>query len=186
VTTLDVGCGRDKFPGAVGADLIALPGVDVVFDMNQPWPFLSGSFQRILCKHSLEHASDLVAVMREIHRVASRGAVVEIIAPHFASDNFFSDPTHRVPFGYRTMNYFAADLDFQWNYYTTERFRIVARRISFRSEAFEGLRSNKKNPARWFGLEALVNRFPRIYERFFAFTVPASEVYFRLEVLKEA
>jgi hypothetical protein len=82
------------------------------------------------------------------------------------------------------MNYFADDLDFPWNYYTQERFKILARRISFRSHAFQGLRSTKINPAKWVGLESLINKFPRVYERFFAFTVPASEVYFRLQVMK--
>jgi ubiquinone/menaquinone biosynthesis C-methylase UbiE len=47
-------------------------------------------------------------------------------------------------------------------------------------------RDVKSNIARAVGLEWLVNRFPRAYERFFAYLLPASEVYFKLRVEKEA
>ncbi len=37
---LDVGCGSRKLPGALGMDILSLPSVDVVHDVNRtPWPF---------------------------------------------------------------------------------------------------------------------------------------------------
>lgn len=182
---LDVGCGTDKYPGSVGADWIRLPGVDLVCDLNAaPWPFRDNSFQHIVCRHSLSHMWDLIPVLREIHRVAAPGCVVEVIAPHYASDNFYSDPTHRLAFGYRTMNYFAANLPFHWRYYTELRFNILDRHLSFRGHRLHPGQPRHLNPARWIGFEWLVNAFPRLYERFFAFVLPVSEVYFRLEVVK--
>ena len=36
---LDIGCGANKAPGFVGMDMRALPGVDIVHDVEQyPWP----------------------------------------------------------------------------------------------------------------------------------------------------
>ena len=47
--TLDVGCGRDKIPGALGVDRVALPGVDVVHDLDSyPWPFEDSSFEALV------------------------------------------------------------------------------------------------------------------------------------------
>ena len=36
---LDIGCGRQKFPGTMGLDERAFPGVDVVSDLNNRLPF---------------------------------------------------------------------------------------------------------------------------------------------------
>ena len=37
---LDLGCGLRKTPGSVGCDMISLPSVDVVHDLNSfPYPF---------------------------------------------------------------------------------------------------------------------------------------------------
>ena len=40
--TLDVGCGNNKIPGAVGIDLVAGTQADIVHDLNTtPWPLES-------------------------------------------------------------------------------------------------------------------------------------------------
>ena len=67
---LDLGCGQDKTPGALGVDLVPGPGVDLVHDLNvTPWPLEQNRFDQVVCSHVLEHLSDLAGVMREIHRV---------------------------------------------------------------------------------------------------------------------
>jgi hypothetical protein len=42
VMKLDIACGRHKDLGWVGIDIQALPGVDLVHDLNvHPWPIIS-------------------------------------------------------------------------------------------------------------------------------------------------
>jgi ubiquinone/menaquinone biosynthesis C-methylase UbiE len=182
---LDVGCGKDKIEGAVGIDRVRLPGVDIVADLNVlPWPVESSSVDHLVCKHVISHLNDFVATIEEMHRVVRPGGLVEILAPHYTSDNANTDPTIRTRAGIRTMNYFCPQYAFKFQYYSQVRFDMVHREISFR-EALTDFRSRtKSNIARLIGLEWLVNRFPRVYERFFAYMLPASEVYFKLRVIK--
>src|SRR2546422_11352113 len=74
---LDIGCGRNKAPGAIGIDKIALPGVDIVHDLNSfPYPFGDSSFDEIYATHVIEHLDTIVGAMEEIHRLAKPNAKV--------------------------------------------------------------------------------------------------------------
>lgn len=182
---LDVGCGIDKIPWAIGIDKKVLPNVDVVHDLDKiPWPFKDNTFDHIVCKHSLNHLSDFIKVMEEIHRIGKPNATVEILAPHYTSDNFHTDPTHKFSIGIRSMNYFCEEFKFKYHYYSNVRFKMVKRYISFRETITDFRRKTKFNFARLIGFEAVVNKFSRIYERFFAYWFPASEVYFKLMIIK--
>lgn len=182
---LDLGCGNDKIPGALGLDLVDLPGVDVVHNLNRyPWPFEDDSFDHVVCKHSLSHVDDLIAALGEIRRIAAPGAIVEILAPHYASDNGNTDPTLRTRMGIRTMNYFCEQYDFKYHYYSQTRFRMIRRSISHRESVTDFRMRTRANPFRWIGVEQLINAFPRVYERFFVYWLPPSELYFKLQVLK--
>lgn len=182
---LDVGCGPTKLVGATGIDIVALPGVDVVHNLNvYPWPFADNSFDHVVCRHALSHLDNLLLAMAEIHRIARPGATVEILAPHYASDNFNTDPTHKIAMGYRSMNYFSDNVAFKYRYYTSSRFMLVYRHLSFRDNRTDFRDRTGINPFRWIGLEQLVNAWPRIYERFFVYWLPPSEVYFKLRVVK--
>jgi SAM-dependent methyltransferase len=184
---LDVGCGQDKIHGAVGVDLCDLPGVDIIHNLNQyPWPFEDNSFDHVVCNHSLSHLDNFMRALGEIQRIAKPGAIIEIIAPHYASDNSNTDPTLRTRVGIRTMNYFCEQYDFKYHYYSPIRFFMVQRRISFRENITDFRKHIKTNPFCWIGLEFLINAFPRIYERFFVYWLPPSEVYFKLKVMKGA
>src|SRR5579885_3148933 len=184
---LDVGCGSHKTPSAVGIDQLELTGVDIVHDLNHfPWPLPDNAFDFIVCKHSLNHLSDLVRTMEEIHRVARPRATVYVLAPHYASDNFNTDPTCKFHMGYRTFNYFCDNIPFKYHYYSKCRFEMIERYMSFRECPTELRPKRFANPFRWVGLEQLINRLPRIYERFFVYWLPVSELYFKLRVLKDS
>lgn len=54
--SLDIGCGASKRQGAIGMDVRALPGVDIVHDIGQyPWPLPDGVCGVITASHVLEH-----------------------------------------------------------------------------------------------------------------------------------
>ena len=53
---LDLGCGNNKVPNAIGLDNVLLPEVDIVHDlMDFPYPFEKDSFDKIYLRHVIEH-----------------------------------------------------------------------------------------------------------------------------------
>jgi SAM-dependent methyltransferase len=185
---LDVGCGDRKKSrdGAtvVGVDAVSLPGVDVVHDLEVfPWPFKENEFDEVICDDVIEHLADTVQVVEEIHRITKKGGLIRISVPHYTSDNFFTDITHRRPFSSRSFDFFDPSIAGVHHYYSKARFRIRKKIIGF-SEVMPSGRKHPPNIHRLVGIQAVVNRFPRIYEKFFAFIMPATELYFELEVLK--
>lgn len=114
---LNVGCGHDVRRGWVNLDRAALPGVDVVHDLDQlPLPFEDGAFDEVECKDVLEHV-DLVPVMRELHRILGAGGRLRVAVPHFTSNNFYIDPTHRRAFSAFTLEFFVRGSSFDRDYY---------------------------------------------------------------------
>ena len=83
VVRVDLGCGTVKQSGFVGIDRYALPGVDIVADLNHPLPLRDDSVDLLCASHSLEHVADLQAMMKEIYRACKHGAQVCIVAPYY-------------------------------------------------------------------------------------------------------
>jgi SAM-dependent methyltransferase len=91
---LNLGCGRYPKPGFVNVDWVAAPGVDVVHDLTElPYPFDSGSFERIEADHVIEHLPDVFRVMGELHRLLAPGGELIVRVPHFSRG--FSHPEHK-------------------------------------------------------------------------------------------
>jgi len=118
---LDIGCGRNKAPGAIGIDKIALPGVDIVYDLNSfPYPFGDSSFDEIYVTHVIEHLDSIVGAMEEIHRLAKPNAKVVIVTPHYSDCSSWNDPTHKWHLSTYSFRYFRED--YQSSYYSKARF----------------------------------------------------------------
>jgi SAM-dependent methyltransferase len=177
---LDLGCGRRKLSGSVGVDLNEDSDADVIHDLNHfPYPFPDDYFDVIHCDGILEHLDDIVRVMEEIHRIARPGARIEITAPYFTSIDAFTDPTHRRFFAMRSFDYFTGDFP-EYGFYTRSRFRRVAVELSFwRVPRLRGLHVQHLVGAHW-----LARHFPSVYERFFAYLLPAQSIHYELEVIK--
>ena len=105
---LDIGCGLRKIdPKAVGIDVSPDSAADVVWDLDRlPWPVPDAAFSRIHMSHIIEHVADIVATMKEVHRIARPGADVYVVTPHFSSHNSYTDPTHRHHLAAATFEYF--------------------------------------------------------------------------------
>lgn len=127
---LTIGCGKDIKKDFVNLDIVKLPGVDVVHDLNKyPWPFKENQFEYIFCDNVLEHLNDIIKPIEEIWRISKPKAKTRIIVPLFPSVWSFCDPTHKSVYTYFTFNYFRPeDL---LNYYTKARFNIIKRKIIF-------------------------------------------------------
>lgn len=148
-----------------------------------PWPFAANTFDKAICRHSLAHLENVVRTIEELHRILRPGGVLEIVTPHFSSDNAFTDCTSRWFFGFRSMDFFCPNRRFKYRYSRAE-FELLEVRISFLQAAVFPPDKFKSNPLKILGIEALVNRFPRFYEHFLAFLLRANEVFYRMRVVK--
>jgi SAM-dependent methyltransferase len=167
---LEVGCGSNKSPGTCGLDKLALPGVDLVHDIERaPWPIADASFDVVRCRHVLEHVHDLCAVMDELHRITRPGGRIEIVVPYFARYSAFKDPTHRRFCTYESFNYFVEGTAERERSYSARSFRYVEHRLRFAS----GLRGRI---GQW-----LFRRGHRWYERHWAWQFPARTLQVVLE-----
>lgn len=180
---IDVGCGSSKLDGFIGIDSLKLDGVDIVHDLNiTPWPFESSSAKQIVFCHSLSHLDKISKILIECHRILVPGGRLEILAPHFSSDNYFTDPTHKTSIGLRSMNYFVNNVNFDYCYIPKENlFELIESHFSFRECNTSWRHKTKFNPLRIMGIENFFNKIPRLYEKFFCSIMPASEVYFVLK-----
>ncbi|MCX5663051.1 MAG: methyltransferase domain-containing protein [Planctomycetota bacterium] len=106
---LHLGCGTDILAGWVNVDCVALPGVDVVHDLNVlPLPFADASMEEIKCQDVLEHVK-YPPLLKECHRILAPGGKVHIRVPHFTSHANYIDPTHINRFAAKTFNFFVGD-----------------------------------------------------------------------------
>ncbi|MCH8852892.1 MAG: class I SAM-dependent methyltransferase [Planctomycetes bacterium] len=131
---IDLGCGNRKVKGTYGVDNVAVPGVDVVADLDSGLPFRDGSIDGVYAYHILEHVDNFLETMNEIWRVCKDGALVHVKVPHSASTYVtWKDPTHRRGLSIATFAYFD-DTYFDgaaFAYYATARFRIEHAQLNF-------------------------------------------------------
>ena len=167
---LEIGCGTRKAEGAVGLDLLDLPGVDIVHDLEVfPWPVEDGAFDRVLCYHVLEHVRDICGVMDELHRVTAPGGRVHIIVPYFARYSAFKDPTHVRFCTFESFKYFVEGTKDRDRAYSKRPFRYAKHELVFR----HGLRGT---------LGKLIFRLSRKrYERHWSMFFPARLLEIELE-----
>jgi predicted SAM-dependent methyltransferase len=99
---IDLGCGPSKTEGFLGVDRFALPGVDIVADLDSKLPFASNSVDLVYASHSLEHVSDLIATMQEIYRICKHNAQICIVAPYSEQKLNAANPYHKHVFNEHT------------------------------------------------------------------------------------
>jgi SAM-dependent methyltransferase len=182
---LDIGCGPRKIPGAVGMDLLPLPGVDVVADLAAPWPFPDDAFDAITANHVLEHVPDVVHVMNEAWRVLRAGGTLTARGPHFSSPELvWSDPTHRRALSLAMFHHFLPDAV---HAYAKAQFEIVRAELHLSADR-TGRRWWKRlaSPAlrsfeRWVNASPIQqSRAERLWSR----VLPFSEVEVELRAIK--
>jgi SAM-dependent methyltransferase len=182
---LNLGCGDQGRPGFYNLDLLPLPDVDIVADLNEPLSALpDDSVDEIYSHHTLEHVAQLLPLLGEIHRVARSNARIEFVVPHFSNPYGYSDPTHVRFFGAYTFFYFCHESDQPVrkvpNFYVSYRFRVESVAITL-------IRRSLPKPMHWL-MQKLINRsYPWLdwYERRLCWLLPARSVYYVLRPLKE-
>lgn len=95
---LDIGCGKNKYPGAIGMDIIKGSEVDIVHDMEVvPYSFKNNEFDMVVASHILEHIehnADFFNVMGEIHRILKDDGKLLVKVPYWKEIWRHSNPEH--------------------------------------------------------------------------------------------
>jgi ubiquinone/menaquinone biosynthesis C-methylase UbiE len=172
---LDVGCGINKAPGAIGIDKNQSSGADVICDLDQfPYPFRDGSFDRIQAIHLIEHVGDVLRTMEEFYRLVRDGGTVFVVTPHYTDFSSFCDPTHRWHLNSFSFRYFG-DNHGGYAYYTEAKLRET--RVFVKLLRFWRLT----------GFEFLVNksrRFRLFWEHYLCYVVRGKVMEFEFQVVK--
>lgn len=167
---LDIGCGAEKVPGAVGLDISSDTAADIVHDLDEmPYPIADLSFDQILLQDVVEHVREPIRVFEELHRIARPGARIQLRTPHFSSVLAYGDPTHRHYFSTVAIRSLAEP---RFAHYTDVRFRVVHVTLDMWL------------PYRLLGLSILFNRAQDAYEKYFAFMFTTMNIRAEFEVVK--
>ncbi|MEZ5351128.1 MAG: methyltransferase domain-containing protein [Bryobacteraceae bacterium] len=173
--TLDVGCGINKYPGAIGIDNNPASRADVLCDVDHlPYPFRDSTFDRIRAIHLIEHVGDVIATMEEFHRLGRNGARVLVATPHYTDFSSWCDPTHKWHLNTYSFRYFGENHG-GFGYYSRARFREISVRVKLLALW------------RYLGFEMLVNHVPRFrkfWEHYLCFVIRGKVMEFELEVRK--
>ncbi len=175
VRVLDVGCGRNKFPGAIGVDRNPASHADLICDLDQAtYPFRDDSFDEVRATHVIEHVADVLRTMGEFHRLVRAGGRIRLVTPHYTDFSSFCDPTHRWHLNSFSFRVFGEDHG-GFGYYTAARLKEISVRVRLLALW------------RWLGFEFLVNRsraFRKFWEYYLCFVVRGKVMEFEFEVIK--
>lgn len=172
---LDVGCGKNKAPGAIGIDRNPAAAADVICDLDRaPYPFADGAFDRIEAVHVIEHVADVIRTVEEFHRLARPGGRIHIATPHYTDFSSFCDPTHRWHLNSFSFRYFG-ERHGGFGYYSPVKLREISVRVKL-------LRF-----WRLLGFEFAVNRsrrFRLFWEHYLCYIVRGKAMDFEFEAVK--
>lgn len=114
---LNLGAGGDILAGWINTDIVRMPGIDMVHDLDVgPWPWESGSITEVRAIDVFEHVGDPVLFMNECWRVLKPGGMLRVRSPHWKHENAYTDPTHRRYCTERTWDYWTQGTEFNNKY----------------------------------------------------------------------
>ena len=124
MTSVDLGCGLDKKPGAFGVDRAMLPGVDVVCDLDQSnYPFKNSCVDTVYSSHCIEHIEDVQKFMSNIWKMLRYGGLAQLTVPLASSPNSFQ-ADHKHFFRARDFYYYEPGNKCRYYVEGVESFRV--------------------------------------------------------------
>lgn len=173
-----LGCGKSKLNGALGVDMLDIPGVDVIHDLDfYPWPLKDTSVDIFFVHSVLEHLSSLPDFFEEVWRVGKNGTRVIIAVPYFRSVDAFVDPTHKHFFATHSLDYF---LDIPGS--SLARYNYTPHKFMKIGFWYGWPRASKNVFVRWF--KAYIHQYSHLYDQYLSLIVPVKVLVWELEVLK--
>ena len=174
---LDLGCGPEKYPGAIGADMNSDTAADVLchFDRGN-LPFADNAFDQVRAVHVIEHVADVVRTIEELHRITRPGGVIYLVTPHYTDFSSYSDPTHLWHLTSFSFRYFyTGGMRGRDHFYS--RVRLRERRVTVKLLKLWKV----------LGFEWLVNQsvgFRQFWEWYLCYVIRGKVVEFEFEVVK--
>lgn len=123
---VDLGCGNGKKTEYLGIDAARLPGVDLVCDLSQGIPLKDNSVDAVYTRHFLEHISNPLLMIEEIHRILRKDCIAEVIVPHWS---WYGAHTFMHKCFFHSRDFYFLDPDDPYNYYTRAKFKVLS--VSF-------------------------------------------------------
>ena len=91
---VDLGCGRNKPPGAIGIDCDPLSDADIIANLaKDPIPLPDNHADEVRSNHFMEHIAAWPKVLWETWRVLKPGGIVRFRVP-YAQAQAAADPAH--------------------------------------------------------------------------------------------
>lgn len=158
---LEIGCWNKKIhANSTSLDCVKLSWIDVVHNLDIfPYPFQNEEFDEIYAYMVLEHVSDFMATMKELHRILKKWGILKIKVPYYFSTGAFSDPTHKTFFTEETFDFFTEKHSL--NYYTDVRFEIINKELFAGDNLFGKIR--KVLPGAYFLKYLIMNYFSELH-----------------------
>lgn len=181
--SIELGCGAAKrHADSIGIDMADAPGVDIVGPAELVLSELpEESVSSAYSYHFLEHLSDVPRLVDLLGRVMKDNGRVVSVVPHHADPFYYSDPTHRTPFGLYSFSYFCEDTPFRRNvpqYFGDPLFDLTSVSLTFGADRPAYIRYALAK-----AVGALANRTPRtleFFERNLTRTFPPLEIRFEM------
>lgn len=137
-------------PGWINVDAVNF-GQEVVADLNKPWDFVpEGSVSEIRCDDGFEHVLDGNHFLKEAARILKPGGTLQIWVPHYKNPSAYR-VTHLRICSWSMFNAYPEPHD------VTQALRIKSNRL------YIGWKASRL----WAPIHALINLFPKWWERFF-------------------
>ena len=104
--TIVLGAGEKPYPGCTNVDFRAVPGIDIIQNLNeQYWSNIpSDQYDTIIAEHIIEHAFDRLWFLEECRRIAKSGATLILEVPHYKHIYAHSMLDHRWTFTHQSFD----------------------------------------------------------------------------------
>lgn len=171
---LNLGSGNKLIKDAINVDNYPYSPDIFVRDLSVfPWPWEDNVAEEVHAYMFLEHVTNLVTTMNEIHRICKNGAILHLTVPYWTGPNTWDDPTHVRAFTAQTFHWFTSD--------PSNSTYVAA--WSNRRE-WKVLRSKIQVSAALPFLDLVPRLLGPLYERFFAHLIPAQGLAVDMQVVK--
>ncbi|MBR9706564.1 methyltransferase domain-containing protein [Candidatus Pacearchaeota archaeon] len=169
---LNLGCGEKRYPHHINIDKAPLIQADLLWDLEKtPIPLKTDSVSEVICEHILEHITNLIPLLEEIHRICKPGAKIFVSAPYYKYEAAYRDPTHVRFFTEHSFDYFQDDVKF--SHYSEARFKVI--NVELKNHFFSSVKNLHKKIIRFVPFKKILNHF--MWNMF-------SEINYELEVIK--
>ena len=170
---INLGSGTDLKEGYINVDIVKLPGIDKVHDLNvYPYPFKANQASEIVAEHIMEHLDSPIEFLEETYRVLKNKGVLKIETPHHASGNAYADLTHK--------NFFNLQA---FKNITQNKSQITNEEVKIKDFNFR-IKKAKISLERFKFLEPIINKFNKAYDYGLCYILRPGSIFLELEVLK--